>query len=384
MSEEKPPSSTAPANPAPPPPAPRRRRRVVRYVLLLVGPLAVLLVGGYFYFMSGRFVETDNAYVKADVAIVSAELAGPITSVAVRENQRVKRGDELFKVDDRPFTVAFDRANAQLGAIKDLVESFRASYRQTLKQLDLARTTAAYEQHEFERLSALAQRKLASEVDVDEQRHKRDVANQQILVTEQALEQIRARLGGDFDKPVTEQAAFLAAKSMRDAALLDLERTVVRAPIDGIASKVPTPGSYVSPGAAVMSVVADHDAWIEANFKETELTRVGVGQSVEISLDTYPEHTWQGRVESISQATGAEFSVIPAQNATGNWVKVAQRIPVRIAVDARPGGPELRSGMSALVTIDTGYERPAPRIVRAILPSRPPPQPLGTATTSNE
>jgi membrane fusion protein, multidrug efflux system len=367
-------NTSAPAPSATPPSAavvpPRKPRRWLRSTLLLLGPLVALTVGAYAYYTSGRVVETDNAYVKADVAIVSAEVAGPINSVNVRENQHVKAGDVLFTIDDRAFNVALDRANAQLSAIDDLVESTRASYRQALEQLALARTNAAYEQRELDRLMALAERKLASDIDVDEKRHDRDVANQEIQVTERALDQIRARLGGDLDRPVTEQAAYLAAKSMRDAASLDLEHTIVRAPLDGIASKVPTLGAYVQPGVAMMTVVADHDMWIEANYKETDLTHVAVGQPVDIRLDTYPDHRWSGRVESISQATGAEFAVIPAQSATGNWVKVTQRIPVRIAIEMRADDPSLRAGMSAIVDIDTGHERPAPGWVRALLPSR--------------
>jgi membrane fusion protein (multidrug efflux system) len=337
--------------------------------LLLLGPVVALTVGAYVYYTSGRIVETDNAYVKADVGIVGAEVAGPIDAVNVHENQRVKAGDVLFTIDDRPFEIALARSNAQLAAIDDFVESTRASYAQALEQLALARTNAAYEQRELDRLAALAERKLASEVDVDEQRHERDVANQQIQVTERALDQIRARLGGQLDRPVTEQAAYLAAKSMRDAAALDLEHTVARAPFDGIASKVPTLGRYVQPGAPIMTIVADRGMWVEANFKETDLTHVAVGQSVDVRLDTYPNRHWRGRVESISQATGAEFSVIPAQNATGNWVKVTQRIPVRIAIDSHAEDLELRAGMSAIVDIDTGYERPAPGWVRVLLPS---------------
>jgi membrane fusion protein (multidrug efflux system) len=304
------------------------------------------------------------------MAIVSAEVTGPIVTVAVRENQRVKQGEVLFTIDPRPFQVSLDRATAQLGAVNDVVESFRASYRQTLEQLALARTNAQYEQREFDRLSSLAERKLASGVDVDEAKHKRDVANQEVVVTERALDQIRARLGGDLSRPITEQSAYLAAKSTLDAATLDIERTVVHAPFDGIASKVPTLGQFVAPGAAIMSIVADHGMWVEANYKETDLTHVAAGQGVEIELDTYPGRKWRGHVESISQATGAEFSVIPAQNATGNWVKVAQRIPVRIAVDVGRDDPELRVGMSANISIDTGYERPAPSFVRALLPYR--------------
>jgi membrane fusion protein, multidrug efflux system len=374
MAEQESPSPSAPApNVAAPAtvaaPAARAPRRRLRSILLLAGPIVALVVGAYVYYTSGRVVGTDNAYVKADVGAISAEVAGPIATLNVHENDRVEAGDVLFTIDDRAFRVALDRGNAQLAAINDFVESTKASYRQSLEQLALARTNAAYEQRELDRLTALAERKLTSDVDVDEQRHERDVANQEIQVTERALDAIRARLGGDLDRPVTEQAAYLAAKSMRDAAELDLEHTVVRAPFSGIASQVPTVGHHVQPGAPIMTIVADRGMWIEANFKETDLTHVAVGQPVDIRLDTYPDRRWRGSVASISQATGAEFSVIPAQNATGNWVKVAQRIPVRIAIETRGDDPELRAGMSAIIDIDTGHERPAPGWIRALLPS---------------
>ena len=369
MADERPPSPAPPASPVSP--SKSRTRRLVRASLLLLGPLVALTVGGYVYYTSGQVVETDNAYVQADVAVISSRVAGPIDTLSVSENQRVHAGDVLFTIDPRPYQVALDRGNAQLAAIDDVVESTRASYAQVLEQLALDRTDAAYEQRELDRLTALSDRKLASEIDVDEARHDRDVATQKIAVTERSLDQIRARLGGDLTRPVTEQAAYLAAKSMRDAAALDMEHTVVRAPLDGIASKVPTVGEYVSPGAPVMTVVGANEMWIEANFKETDLTHVAVGQPVEIRIDTYPELRWRGKVASISQATGAVFSVIPAQNATGNWVKVAQRIPVRISIEPDNDGIELRAGMSAIVDIDTGYERPAPRWVRALLPTGP-------------
>jgi membrane fusion protein (multidrug efflux system) len=359
-----------PASPAPSPVAQRPRRRGLRNVLLVLGPLVVLVGALYAYLMTGRYVGTDNAYVKADVGIVSAQIAGPIVEVEVRENQVVAQGDVLFRIDDTPFKVNLDRADAQLGAIHDYVEGIRAQYRQALEQLALDKTNAAYERREFDRLQSLAARKLSSEVDVDEARHKSDVADQEVVVSMRNIDRIRAQLGGDPERPLTEQAAFLAVKSIRDAALLDLEHTVVRAPFTGVASKVPMVGHYASPGAALMSVVSNGEMWVEANYKETDLTHVEVGQPVSIKLDTYPDREWRGKVQSISQATGAEFSVIPAQNATGNWVKVTQRIPVRIAIQMRGDDPDLRSGMSAEIEIDTGWERPAPAFLTLLRPDR--------------
>jgi membrane fusion protein, multidrug efflux system len=361
MSDEMPsnPNATVADRPAPVA-GPATRRRMLRPLLLTLGPLIVILVGGYVYFTGGRYVSTDNAYVKADMVLVSPEIAGLVTSVAVHENQRVKQGDVLFTVDDRSVQIARARAEAQLHAIHDYVESQRATYRQTLEELAQAKTDAAYEKHEFERLTALAAKKLASDVDVDSARHKAENTAQEVTVKERSLEATLARLGGDPDRPLEDQAMYRAAKTLLDTAALDLEHTVVRAPFDGIASKVPKVGHYVTPGGAVMSVIADKGAWVEANYKETDLTYVAVGQTVDVHLDTYPDHEWRGRVQSISQATGAEFSVIPPQNATGNWVKVIQRIPVRIAIETQPGDPELRAGMSAVVEIDTQHERRRP------------------------
>jgi membrane fusion protein (multidrug efflux system) len=361
MSDEMPSNPNgAAADRSAPAAAPAKRRRLLRPLLLTLGPLVVILVGGYVYYTGGRYVSTDNAYVKSDMVLVSPEIAGSLISVAVHENQRVKQGDVLFTVDDRSVQIARTRAEAQLRAIHDYVESQRAAYRQTQEELAQAKTDAAYEKHEFERLTALAAKKLASDVDVDSAQHKAENTAQEVTVKERSLEAILARLGGDPDRPLEDQAMYRAAKTLLDTAALDLEHTVVRAPFDGIASKVPKVGHYVTPGGAVMSVVADKGAWIEANFKETDLTYVAVGQDVDVRLDTYPDHEWHGRVQSISQATGAEFSVIPPQNATGNWVKVIQRIPVRIAIETQPGDPELRAGMSAVVEIDTQHERKRP------------------------
>ena len=374
-SAPQPPSAGGPRPPsagAPPPAAPAagKPRKWLRRVLLTVGPVAVLIGAAYFYVSTGRIVSTDNAYVKSDIGVVAAQITGPIVEVTVRENQPVAQGDVLFKVDDTPFRVALDRADAQLGAIRDYVEGIRASYRRQLAELELDKTNAAYQKREYERLRSLAEKKLASDVSVDAARNRSDVANQTLVVAQRALDQIRAQLGGDPEQPLTEMSAFLAVKSMRDTAVLDLEHTVVRAPFDGIASKVPQVGTYVAPGTPVMSVVASRDTWIEANYKETDLTHVLVGQPVTIKVDTYPEREWRGTVQSIAKATGAEFSVLPAQNATANWVKVTQRIPVRVAIDKSATDPELRVGMSTEVEIDTGWERPAPAFLTWLRPNR--------------
>jgi len=338
----------------------------------VLGPAAILLVAAFFYMNSGRYVETDNAYVKGDTAMITAEVGGRIDRVAVSENQRVHGGDILFEIDAQPYELAVERAQSQVAAVESFIESLEASYEQLLEQLELAKIDIAYYEREFAREQELATTQAGRGADLDEARHDLEVARQQIPILEKSLDQLRAQIGGkivvgpggnDAIAGVNifgTNAAYRTVKAMLEDARLDLSKTVVRAPFDGVVSRVPTVGHFVAPGGLVMALVSDHDLWLEENYKETQLTHVEPGQVVAIHVDAYPEDEWQGEVASISPATGAEFSVIPAQNASGNWVKVAQRIPVRIRVSGREGGPQLRAGMSAIVEIDTGYERPAP------------------------
>ena len=342
------------------------RRRRIRRVLLIGGPLAVAIVTAIFYVTGGRYVETENAYVKADKVAIAAEVAGQITDVAVRENQPVAKGQVLFQLDTQPFRIALSRAEANLQNVRADIEGMKAAFRQKQEELKLARSDREFAEREYRRQANLAKRKVASETKLDQAKHKLDVSEQQIAVIGQALDQLRARLGGDPDVPVEQHPRYRAALAARDQAALNLSHATVRAPFAGVASKTPEPGQYVKVGEPMMSVISNRHMWIEANFKETDLTHVRPGQPVSVEVDTYPGMHWKGTVASVSQATGAEFSVLPAQNSTGNWVKVVQRIPVRIAVASPAGAPPLRAGMSTQVEIDTGHHRPLPGFLRTV------------------
>lgn len=339
----------------------RRPGRSTLRRLLLVGlPAAVVVVAAYFYVTGGRFVATENSYIKADMVQISAQVDGPITQIAVAENEPVQRGALLFQVDPAPYRIALRLAQARLQQARSDIETLKASYRQGQKALKLAHLNAAYAEREYQRQLALARRNVTSQAQRDRYRHERDVAKEKVAARQQDLARIRASLNGDPDIPVAQHPRYREAEAARDAAALDLQRTWVRAPFDGVAAKVPDPGAQVTAGKPVMSLIAKRGVWIVANFKETALTHVRPGQPVSVEIDTYPDHQWHGHVQSIAQATGSEFSLLPPQNATGNWVKVVQRIPVRIAIDHQPDDPPLRAGMSVTAEIDTGYHRRGP------------------------
>ena len=281
----------------------------------------------------------------------------------IEENQQVSKGDILFRIEPASYEITLARTEAALEQIRTDIAEQKATYREKQAELQLANVNLDYAEREFQRQSALAKKSIVSEARYEETQHKRAVARQEMAVLRHDLARILIKLGGGVNVPAERLPSYLEAKSRRDGAKLDIERTVVRAPFSGIALKKPQPGQYVEPGDQVMSVVADTGMWIEANLKETQLTHVKVGQLVQIEVDTYPDLIWNGTVESISQATGAEFSILPPQNATGNWVKVVQRVPVRILVDMKSDSPPLRAGMSTEVAIETGQQR-FPRVMQ--------------------
>ncbi|HJQ59606.1 MAG TPA: HlyD family secretion protein [Vineibacter sp.] len=343
---------------APTPPATRRMsgRLLARGVMWSL-PLLAIVIGAAAWLMAGRTVGTDNAYVKGDRVLVAPEVAGKIVEVAVQENERVTRGQLLFRLQDEPYKLALARAESELETVRAEIRGLRAGYRQKREEIKSAKSQEAFAVGDFERQTELAQRKVISGQRLDESRRDLDVARQRIAMLNEELMRLEAALAGDpkihtDDHPRVKQSA-----AARDEAALNLRRTRIEAPIDGIASRKPTVGTHAAPGATIMTVVADAGLWIEANYKETDLTRVRPGQTATVHIDTYPERVWRGTVVSIAQATGAEFAVLPPQNASGNWVKVVQRIPVRIEVTSAAGDPPLRVGMSATVDIDTGHIR---------------------------
>jgi len=330
---------------------------MTRLLLLVIVPVAAVLGGGIVYLKGGRFIETENAYVKAEKVPVSAEVSGPVREVLVKENEAVTAGQPLFRLDAAQFEVAVARTEAKIAQVRTDLAAMKASYREKQAEITLARTRQAFMQKDQQRQADLMSEKLISASAFDGARLSTDVAHDQVEALQQDLRRIEESLGGSVDAPVERHPSYRSAVAERDQARLDLSRIEVRASTAGNVTKPPRPGQHVEAGATVMALVVSGNLWVEANFTETDLTYVHPGQPTDIHIDTYPGSVWKGEVESLSPATGAEFSLIPAQNATGNWVKIAQRVPVRIRLLPSPGLPELRAGLSTDVEIDTGHRR---------------------------
>jgi membrane fusion protein (multidrug efflux system) len=349
-------------------PRPRRRlnRRVAARAFMWSLPVLAAVVGLVAWLMAGRYVGTDNAYVKGDRVLIAPEVPGVIAEVAVQENQRVTRGQLLFRIEDESYRLALIRAEAELETVRAEVRGLRASYRQKREEIKAAKSQETFAVADFQRQTELAQTRVISSQRLDESRRDLDLARQRIAMLNEELRRLEASLAGNPKIHTDDHPRVKQSQAARDEAALNLRRTRVEAPIDGITARKPTVGTHAAPGAAVMTVVADAQLWVEANFKETDLTRVRPGQAAIVHIDTYPDRACRGTVASIAQATGAEFAVLPPQNATGNWVKVVQRIPVRVEVRCQPPDTPLRVGMSAFVEIDTGHVRSLSELMTAI------------------
>jgi membrane fusion protein, multidrug efflux system len=334
------------------------KRKPWRLILMLSVPLLLLLVGGYAWLTSGRYVSTDNAYVQQDMVSVAPEVNGVIAQVLVRENQPVRRGDLLFRIDPRPFRIALAEADARIAAARVQVNQLETRSAGMGADIAGAAANLQYAQSELARYETLLRRGFTTRSRYDQAAH--DVAEARERLANARAEAANANAAMSGGGPAN-QPALQAARVAREQALLNLARTEIRAPADGVVSQTDRlqAGAAVVTGVPVLTLVRGATSYVEANYKETDLANMAVGQPAEIALDAYPGIHIRGHVASIGAGTGAQFSVLPAQNASGNWVKVRQRVPVRIAIDGDPGRPMI-AGLSADVTVDTG-ERPAAR-----------------------
>jgi membrane fusion protein (multidrug efflux system) len=326
----------------------------------MVGGVVLVIVASAGYWLhSGRIVSIDDAYVRAAKLAVSTDVSGIVSEVAVKEGQHVNPGDVLFRLDQRPFQIALAGAKANMAQVALSMDAMKRDYQRMLRDSDAKNAQVQSDQASFARFASLIKGGGVTRSDYDDARF-RLAADQASVESLQTMAQVQlARLGGAANVDVTTTPLYLQAKAQVDEAQRQLDHTVVLAPFEGIVTQVDSlqPGMYLAASTAAFGLVSTERVWVEASPKETDLTYVKPGDHVDVSVDTYPGRVWDGVVESIAPASGAEFSVLPPQNASGNWVKVVQRIPLRVRVDRKPGEPELRAGMSVVVDIDSGHIR---------------------------
>jgi membrane fusion protein (multidrug efflux system) len=343
-------------------------RRWIRSALFLLLPLA-LIVGGYWYVTGGSVMSIDNAYVEADKVGVSTDISGIVKEVEVTENQHVEAGQVLYRLDDLPFRLALGRTEAQVGMVRNDLNALKANYQDMQAQIKQAQYDVDYYGTEFRRQQDLLNAHVASQSAFDSAQRNLKNAQQKLVSLNHQAAAIAASLSGDPDIPVEQQPRYLEVVAQRDEAGRQFDHTVVKAPFAGIVTNVPSiaPGKYLQASTTAFYLVATDHLWVDSNPKETELTYVRSGQPVTVTVDSYPDAEWRGTVESISPAAAQEFSLLPAQNTSGNWVKVVQRIPMRVRVDTSEKNlPPLRAGMSVEINVDTGHTRGLPRFLTAL------------------
>lgn len=335
------------------------RTRVLRLVLMLGGTAAILAAALTFWLHGGRYLSVDNAYVRATKLSVSTDVSGIVADIAVKDGQRVARGDVLFRLDSAPFENALAVTKANLAQAVLGVEAMKRDYHRMLHDIDAKQAQVEADQANFERFSAMVKSGGVTRAEYDDTRY-RLAANRAAVksLAEQAQVQL-ARLGGNAGIAAAETPVVREKQALLNEAQRQFNHTTIRAPFAGIATQVDTlqPGMFLAASVAAFGLISTERVWVEANPKETDLTYVKPGAPVEVTIDAYPGRSWHASVATISPNSGAEFAILPAQNASGNWVKVVQRIPLRIEVLRTEADPELRSGMSAVVTIDTGHIR---------------------------
>jgi membrane fusion protein (multidrug efflux system) len=346
-----------------------RRRRYIRWALYLLLPI-ILIILGYFYVTGGAYMTSSDAYVQADTVGVSTAVSGLVQKIDVRDNQHVVAGQSLFDLDPAPFRYALAQAEANLANVRDQIAALKQNYLNLNAQIAQARDQVAYAQRTFARTQALAQQRYATQAALDQARYQLQTAEQTLASDKAQQAAIVANLEGQPNIPVDQHPLYRQALAQLDQAKWNFAHTVVRAPYAGIVTNVPSlqPGMYLTASSPGVSIVADRSPWIEAQVKETELTHVQPGQPATVTVDTYPGLTWHGTVASIGPASSSQFSLLPAENTSGNWVKVVQRIPLIVHIDPRTNrvNPPLRAGMSAEISVYTGHENGFPHFLTAL------------------
>lgn len=332
------------------------RLPTLRATLLVIIPAVVASLLLFFYLFSGRYVSTDNAYVGAQKVLITPEVSGKVVSIAVQEGQLLKPGDELFAIDAVPYRLAAQEAEARLARVKTDFESLKSNFVSLGKQIELSRQALEAAQSDYDRKLALLNNRISTPSDVDRSRAALVIAKTQLEQLQQQEAAARIQLLGKPELALENFPQYVEALATLDRARRDLANTTLRAPIAGVATQVTSiqMGRYLTAGAAVFSIIDSANVWVEANPKETDLTYVRPGQPVAITVDAFPSRHWSGTVAAISPGTGAQFSILPPQNAAGNWIKIVQRVPVRIEFSPGQDVRRLRSGMSAVIEIDTG------------------------------
>ena len=357
----------SPQEVAPGRPSAKSRRRLIgamrryrRTLLLVVLPLAALAGGVVFYLNGGRYVSTDDAYVGAQKVLITPDISGKIEKVVVREGQRVKQGDVLFEIDPVPFRLAMEQARATLDQARTSYDNLAANVKIYQQMQDLAQQAVELKQRDVDRKSTLVKSSFGSQLDLDNASNAVVTAKAQLEFLKQQLSSAKTQLLGNPDLPLDQFPPYAQAKAALAQAERNLDHTEMRAPMDGVATQVDQIqlGRFVAAGTPVFSIIDISKPWVDANLKESDFTHVAVGQPVAIEVDAFPDHVFKGTIGSLSPGTGAQFAILPPQNSTGNFVKVVQRVPVRIYFDRNDEYVQkLKAGMSAYTTVDTGHRR---------------------------
>ncbi|MGJ4941270.1 HlyD family secretion protein [Bradyrhizobium sp. HKCCYLS1011] len=335
-------------------------KRYRRVLLLVVLPVLAAVGGLEFYLHGGRYVTTDDAYVGAQKVLITPDISGKIVKIIVKEGQQVSQGDELFEIDPEPFQLALDQAKSTLEQARTSYNNLLANIKIYQQMADLMQQTIDLKQKDVERKSALARNSFGSQLDLDNASSALVTARAEYAFVQQQLSTAKTQLLGNPDLPIEQFPPYYQAKAALGIAQRNLDHTVMRAPMAGIATQVDQIqlGRFVAAGTPVFSVIDVANPWVDANPKESDFTFVAVGQPVELDVDAFPNHAFKGTVGSLSPGTGAQFAILPPQNATGNFVKVVQRVPVRIYFDKNDKYvAKLKAGMSVNVAIDTGHQR---------------------------